>query len=377
MSSQYQNNEMIIDKERIGRVSVENFKGSYRLRWYLHGTPYVITVGKASEETYKVAVAKAQEITSDITMERLDTTLAKYSPKHARKLAIANRPINLLDIINEYQKTSKDRVSVLVQKNTWVPFGRFIEETSDNKVFELSNPNDLIGALRDKYSVSYVETILKSLVFPAVNQAVKQKKITENPYLTIPLPKQPKRKIDCYSDEELALIFNKLEGSRYYLFCRLVALTGARPSEVIPLKTSDIKNNFILFNKSYTDVGGIKPTTKTLIDRCFPINNGIQTVLDNVKPKNGLLFPNRDGSYASSNNIRKRYWYPVIQNLIVRGELDRKLRLYSLRHSFATRMIRGGARVDVVARLLGNSPKKIYENYLKTDDNLTVPEVMF
>ena len=336
-----------------------------------------MTIGKVSPQTYKVACAKAQTIDSDIVMERFDTTLASYDPTRANKLALANKPINLVDIISDYQKTSNDRVSNLVQNNVWKPFNNFMNETKDTTVFELMNAQQLIDVLKERYSISFVETILRGLINPAVNIAVATEKVKKNPYLDIPLPKRAKRIIDCYNDDEIKIILEALKDTRYYWFIRMLALTGARPSEIVALSTSDIKNNFIIINKTYTKVGGLKKTTKNCVDRAFPINEQIQQVLENVEPENNILFPNAEGGYIDANGVRKRYWYYAIQNLIVKGSLNRKLRMYSLRSSFITRLIRNGYDIATVARLSGNTPQRILSNYLKSRDDLTIDEVKF
>ena len=362
---------------KIGRIKIEDFRGSYRLRWSYLGSRYSLTVGKVSPQTYKVACAKAQTIDSDMTMEKFDTTLANYDPKIANKIALANKPINLVDIISDYQRSSNDRVSNLVQKNVWKPFNNFISDTKDPTVFELTNAQQLINILKDRYSVSFVETLLRGLINPAVNIAVQTEKVKKNPYLNIPLPKRAKRVIDCYNDDEIKLILEALKDTRYYWFIRMLALTGARPSELVALSTRDIKNDFIIINKTYTKVGGLKKTTKNCIDRAFPINPQVQEVLDNIESENGVLFPNAEGGYIDANGVRKRYWYYAIQNLIVKGSLDRKLRMYSLRSSFITRLIRNGQDIATVARIVGNTPQRILTNYLKYKEDFEITKVDF
>lgn len=65
-------------KERIGRITLERFRDSLRLRWTLKGKTFSLTIGKDSRDTLKAARAKAQTIDSDITFDRFDSSLNKY-----------------------------------------------------------------------------------------------------------------------------------------------------------------------------------------------------------------------------------------------------------------------------------------------------------
>lgn len=47
-------------KERIGRVTIERFRDSLRLRWTLQGKTFSLMIGKDCKDTLKVAKAKAQ-----------------------------------------------------------------------------------------------------------------------------------------------------------------------------------------------------------------------------------------------------------------------------------------------------------------------------
>lgn len=65
-------------KERIGRITLERFRDSLRLRWTLKRKTFSLTIGEYSRDTLKAARAKAQTIDSDITFDRFDSSLNKY-----------------------------------------------------------------------------------------------------------------------------------------------------------------------------------------------------------------------------------------------------------------------------------------------------------
>ena len=54
------------DTEKIGRISVEVFRDSVRLRFRVDGQRYSLTIGKNNKETWEAAIAKAKQIEGDI-----------------------------------------------------------------------------------------------------------------------------------------------------------------------------------------------------------------------------------------------------------------------------------------------------------------------
>lgn len=65
-------------KERIGRIALERFRDSLRLRWTLKRQTFSLTIYKDSIDTLKAARAKAQTIDSDISFDKFDPSLNKY-----------------------------------------------------------------------------------------------------------------------------------------------------------------------------------------------------------------------------------------------------------------------------------------------------------
>lgn len=80
-------------KHRRGRVTLERFRDSIRLRWTLNKKTYSLTIGSYSKDTVKAARAKAQIIDGDIIFERFDPTLARYGkPVVSRSSEINSEP---------------------------------------------------------------------------------------------------------------------------------------------------------------------------------------------------------------------------------------------------------------------------------------------
>ena len=116
-----------LDKVRIGSVSIDKNGSSYRIRFtYPQGNRQEFRIAKATPEGWVTAIKAAQLINRDIDLGDLDETYARYSPKHAKKLAIAKKietkEYNLKELWELYKNANKDRVAKTTQNNSWKQF---------------------------------------------------------------------------------------------------------------------------------------------------------------------------------------------------------------------------------------------------------------
>lgn len=84
-----------VGKERSGRITLERFNDSLRLRWMLERKSYSLTPSKDTKEGLKIARAKAQAIDSDIALGNFDSTLEKYGKtKRANLYVVPDQPVD-------------------------------------------------------------------------------------------------------------------------------------------------------------------------------------------------------------------------------------------------------------------------------------------
>ena len=390
---------MYIDNEnkkaKIGRINVSVRGNSVKIRFtYPKGTREDLKVATNTDEGWIRAIQVAQLINNDIELNQYDPTLAKYSVERASKLEIATKAPSLLDLWNSYKLVSKERVAPTTKKTHWYQYeNNYLGDIfkKDASLLEIKNSDKFIGYLLEKYKPATIKPIFSNCLMPSVNLAVKKGVIERNPYLDVELPKGVKSDIDCYSSEEVKLIIQRFydSASDYYgTLIEFIALTGCRPEEAIALTASDIKSkggrSYIKFSKAYSN-RVLLPHTKNRAIRLFPINEQLQTLINFIEPAknrgsknipNGLFFPSPKGNYITWNNVRNRHWIPIINKLMEEGKLDRYIKPYSLRHSAITRWLRE-AEFDIasVARLSGNSPKVIMDNYWKAKTGFDIPEL--
>ncbi|MCU0545890.1 MAG: tyrosine-type recombinase/integrase [Oscillatoriaceae cyanobacterium Prado104] len=374
--------------EKYGKISIERRGDSYKIRWSCGGRQYSRSIGKAAPEILKVARGKAQEINSDILLERFDPTLEKYFS------AITPAPLDLLTLWQQYKVAKRKLTAPTTQKGDWPEVDRALAAV-DRQALKLTNSASrlLLAELLDKYSASTTRKVLTyiraSALLAVEDEEISQKEANYYCRLFKSIPKSQKssRSRKCFERHEIKAIIEAFQSdefnskysnythSYYAGYVEFLTLTGFRPEEAIALTWDNIKNNEIVVCKAYSQ--GILKSTKTYETRSFPVNAQLNKLLTSL-PKDAncdLIFPSPDGGHINQNNFNKRYWLPIVKQLVSTGKVQEYLPTNNLRHSWITRMLRAGLDIATVARLAGNKPDTIMKHYLaaKTQD-LVLPE---
>lgn len=388
------------EKAKIGIVQIDKRGNSYRLRFtYPDQNRHQFTVSKATPEGWITAIKAAQRINRDIDLGDFDNTYARYSPKHAKRLEIAQKKVskeyNLFELWELYKEQNQNRVAKTTQKRNWTACDRYLEQTNPD-LLALNKAGDFIVNLQSRYADSTIATLFRTCLNPCVNLGVKQGLVKRNPYKDIGLPKTQKKPIQCFENEEIKVIiaafysdefnpkYSQFKHSWYAKYVEFLALTGCRPEEAIPLTWDDVKeqNNkmFIRFNKAYS-LGTLLPHTKTHEIRLFPCNEQLKGLINSIprfrEPnKLNLLFPSQKYKYIDVSRFAgKRYWKRVVYGLVEQGKVEQYLKPYCLRHSFITRLVREGVDIATIAALVGNSTEMIVKHYLASRKDYELPEL--
>ena len=135
---------------------------------------------------------------------------------------------------------------------------------------------------------------------------------------------------------------------RNNLIIELLYSTGVRVSELVNIKISDIDFK----DMSITIFGKGKKTRivyfgKPCLDK---IKRYLNLRKDIIKEDIPYLFLNKRGNKLSDSSVRKMF-----EELIKVNHLDIKFSPHTLRHTYATHMLDGGADIRSVGELLGHS----------------------
>lgn len=156
-------------------------------------------------------------------------------------------------------------------------------------------------------------------------------------------------------------------GERYFLRNRALLetlyATGCRASEVVNLRKEDI----------YLDSGFCKCVGKGSKQRVVPLGRpaiaairayieGSHSPLQGEPSSTGYLFATKSGKPLSRISL-----WRVVKKYCQRAGLPAKISPHTLRHSFATHMLSGGADLRTVQELLGHANIETTQHYTHID----------
>lgn len=191
---------------------------------------------------------------------------------------------------------------------------------------------------------------------------------TSNPTDLIETPKIGIKLPDTLSKEEIdslisAVDLSKGDGERNRAMLETMYGCGLRVSELIDLKISDL----------FFDEGFIKIIGKGNKERFVPIHlraqnyivlymNEIRSHLPIKKGYEDTLFLNRRGKSLSRQMI-----FMIIKDLAIKINLNKKISPHTLRHSFATHLLKNGADLRAIQQMLGHESITTTEVYVHLD----------
>lgn len=289
------------DKKRakVGKVTIDITGNRYRLRFtHPKGQRQQFKIiGEISDDTWALALKTASLVNRDIALDDVDFTYGRYSAYRASSLKIAEREPNIKEIWDRYKELKKSSIALTTQNNLWKDCDRYLSRV-DDKLLDLSKAQEFLAHLQTKYAVSTIATLFRSCLNPAINLAVEAELITKNPFDKIQIPKPQKKAPECFEPQEIREIIKafyndnyspKTSGyahSHYAHYVELLALTGARPEEIVALTREDIKrkggNTYIRFSKAYSK-GILLPHTKSKEIRLFKCNKQLTRLIDSIK----------------------------------------------------------------------------------------------
>ena len=193
--------------------------------------------------------------------------------------------------------------------------------------------------------------------------------ITVNPAASLDTPKIGKALPSVLSVEEIeamidAVNLKKPEGQRNKAIIETLYSCGLRVSELVNLKLSNI--NF--------RVGYIKIEGKGNKERLVPLNNKAKdeiriytkthrAVIPKAKGYEDVLFLNKKGKALSRVMV-----FNIIKELALKAGINKTVSPHTLRHSFASHLVNGGADIRAVQDMLGHESILTTEIYTHLDN---------
>ena len=233
-----------------------------------------------------------------------------------------------------------------------------------------SNISDFMLALKDQglsaNSITRNLVSIKMFYRFLTGERLIKKEITE----VMESPKLVKKLPEALSIEEVEKMLNKPDlkewtGIRNKACLELAYATGMRVSELVNLSIQDLN----------MDAGFTRCKGKGNKERVIPLGRmaieAIQKYLKDVRPKlarkhqdTGILFLTRFGRRMTRQNFWK-----IIKKYARLSGMKKDVTPHTLRHSFATHMLEGGADLRVVQEMLGHADIATTQIYTHIDKN--------
>lgn len=194
-----------------------------------------------------------------------------------------------------------------------------------------------------------------------------------NPCTGVEVGAGTKRKVEPLSAAERAAFREAIRGRSHEALFLLLMGTGLRPGEARALAWEhvDLGTGVVRVERSVDDEGRIHPPKTEKGRRAVPLPPEVRQALRELhlragRPESGLVFSDRRGGVLDARNLLRRHFRPALERAKVGPEqkvLDAKrvkaLRLYDLRHGFATAALEAGADVRTTADLMGHASTRM------------------
>jgi integrase/recombinase XerD len=183
---------------------------------------------------------------------------------------------------------------------------------------------------------------------------VHEKILKHDPARLVDLPKTSLKLPDVLSVDEVSQLLetpdtNKPRGARDGAMLELLYAAGLRVSELVNLKMQDVN----------LEAGFVRVFGKGAKERVVPIGLHAKEKIESYIQKSRLiLLKNRASPYlfvgrAGKPLTRQGFW-KLLRKYAGQAQLNKKVTPHSLRHSFASHLLEGGADLRAVQVMLGH-----------------------
>ncbi len=253
-----------------------------------------------------------------------------------------------IDKLTDFLQATKKMVNPNeVELNDLEKFVKWINELG----MTVASQSRIISGLRSFYTYCIIEQI-----------------VTANPTALLETPKQKRLLPDTLSFEEIENIISQIdlskpEGGRNKAILETLYSCGLRVTELVNLRISCL----------FMDIGFIRVIGKGDKERLVPIGSEAIKYINiykneirvHIKIKPGqedFLFLNRRGSKLTRVMI-----FIMLKELAIKAGITKNISPHTLRHSFATHLVEGGADLRAVQEMLGHESITTTEIYTHLD----------
>ena len=196
---------------------------------------------------------------------------------------------------------------------------------------------------------------INQVISSAMDFAVAQKIIPENPCKPVALPKVEHKEMQTIPAEQLQAFLQEAKATGVYEMYYIELATGLRRGELLGLKWTDIdwNNGIIKVKRQVARVDGqiVETPLKTKNSyRTVTVSQQAIEVLKQQKEKTNdeYVFPSPNGGPISPDSVNN-----MLKRVLARAGIP-KVRFHDLRHTFATIALQNGVDIKTVSGMLGH-----------------------
>lgn len=251
------------------------------------------------------------------------------------------------------------KMTFFLEENKFTDSPKTIEqEVIQQFIYEISKK---LSSRSQARIISSLKSFFEYLIFEQLRDT--------NPTDLIETPKIGRKLPETLSEQEINQLINAIdlstdEGERNRAILEIMYSCGLRVSELIHLKISDL-----FFNEGFIRIIG-----KGNKERFVPIHQKAQKYISIYikeirshvtikKSHEDTLFLSRRGKSLSRQMI-----FMLIKTLAVNINLNKKISPHTLRHSFATHLLKNGADLRAIQQMLGHESITTTEVYVHLDN---------
>jgi integrase/recombinase XerD len=232
----------------------------------------------------------------------------------------------------------------------------------------LTDLREFISWLNELGMIANTQARIISGLKAFFNYLMQENIISSNPTELLEAPKLTRKLPDTLNIHEINQLIDgidasKPEGMRNKAIIEMLYGCGLRVSELVELKLSNI----------YAETEFIKVIGKGNKERLVPIGgvalklltiyvDQVRVHLTIKKGHEDFIFLNRFGGRLSRISV-----FTLIKSLAIATGIHKNISPHTLRHSFATHLIEGGADLRAVQEMLGHSSITTTEIYMHLD----------
>jgi integrase len=186
------------------------------------------------------------------------------------------------------------------------------------------------------------------------NTLIRWKFLVVNPSVGVRELRTEEKMPPYLTTEELVTLTDSIKDKWLRGIVIFASMTGMRLGEVLNLNWDDVD----LPNRIVRVLSSVHYRTKSGKMRVIPLNQTALDLLNDKEDKTGFVFPGKRGGRANSNHVSAHFRKAASQAKMKQG-----IHFHSLRHTFASLLVKKGVSLYQVQKLLGHSSSRVTEIY--------------